>query len=345
MVYVTSDGVQTKLRKMFASLSRCGKEQITVFQCRIENGPTHLIFPSLKGTRWISLDSYKDLFKDLSGLFSDTEFISQTNPLFTAQPQMPKSKEIIRNTNDLLKKFPESDTVKEIVNFYGNEFEYVVVDIDKDGLNFPIAYAHASRADKRLFLPTRVKDLPGGQEPKWDDLIFTVNTTRSSGQSSPMPRLHTAFRWDLMEGFQFPQINMIRRIVSNLPQPNHNFYMATLLTDLNAIPYIGPEGTVFIDKTNLHIVRFESYGNRTLPMVNGCFLTQTGEQTPYSFGGTQCIFEEEKGRVKMTDDVGTELESVYYIYPSHVKYYHDNAFLEYEPAQGETAKIDLDTKH
>ena len=196
-----------------------------------------------------------------------------------------------------------------------------------------MAYVHPARRDRRLFIPTKVNradEEPG--EPKWDDIIFTVNTTDSGGSESGATRINTAFRWDLIGGFSFPQIATIRRILTNVQQPNHDAFLPTQATDLHAMPYIGGDGAIFEDRTNLRIVRFHSYGFQTLPVVNGCLLTKEGQRAAYHFGGSHIVFEEEPGRIKMIDDVGRPTEIAFYIYPDRVKRHQGQCYLEFVSA-------------
>ena len=235
MVYITNTGVTTNIRKIFASLSHDNSEQVTIFQCYV-SGPTQLILPAPKGVKFLKMNNYKDIFKDIMNQYPDMSYSDSPSNLPDEQLQD------IVTTPDTL---PTPEAVKEMTDLYGSDYDFIVLSISKPGQCAPVAYIHPSREDKRLFLPTRVRNQPKGEEIKWNNVILTINTTHSGGQSSPETRLNTAFRWDLIEGIRFPQIECIRRILTNEESSNHNVYMATTATDNDAIPFVGPDGTLF----------------------------------------------------------------------------------------------------
>lgn len=334
----------TQLRKIFCSLSRDGSEQLTVFQCFVEGTDVYLVLPSVRGTRLVDVGRYPEIFRDLSRLmFPDASgVLNATSPMMTSDPVTPLSVEIWRGAlvPDDAALTPED--VSELAASYppGADHDLVAVRVGRSGLNFPLAYAHPARPDLRLFVPTRVRGT-GADDVKWDNLIFTVNTTHSAGLRAMSTNLNGGVYRDLIGGFLLPEIHDIRKILTNVVQPNTDLCVATTGTDEHAIPFIGPDGTRFVDGTNLHVVRFQTYGFNTLPIVNGCFLTPAGgrrPRSPYHFGGGgRCTFDEEEGgRVRLTDDAGSPLETVYYVYPGRVIRQDDQFFLEYEPEAAPT---------
>ncbi len=329
----------TQLRKIFCSLSRDGTEQLTVFQCFVDATDAYLVRPSARGTRLVDVDRYPDIFRDLSRLrFPDASgLLSASSPMMTSEPIRPASIEIWERALVPDRSALSPEDVAELAASYppgGDDYDLVAVRVGRSGLNFPLAYAHPARPDLRLFVPTRVRGIRGA-DVKWDNLIFTVNTTHAAGLRAMSTNLNGGVYRDLIGGFVLPEIRDIRKILTNVVQPNTDLYVATMDTDEDAVPFIGPDGTRFVDGTNLRVVRFQTYGFNTLPIVNGCFLTPSGghrPRSPYHFGGGgMCTFDEEGGRIRLTDEAGSSLEAVYYVYPGRVIRQDDQFFLEYEP--------------
>lgn len=341
MVYCFAVGSTppTQLRRLLCSLSRDNSEQLTVFQCDVQSAGVDalLVLPSLPGTRLIDLSQYSEIFRDLTRLTFPGAPAAATAT--EGKPRVPAYVEVWKDARipEGIVSPEDASKLSELYPPGGGDYDLVAMRVESGGLSFPLAYAHPARPDLRLFVPTRV----GGDcdDTKWDNLIFTVNTTHSAGLSAVSTNLNAGIYRDLISGFVLPEIRDIRKILTNVVQPNTNLYLATTGTDQNAIPFVGPDGTEFIDRTNLHVVRFQTYGFNTIPIVNGCFLTAAADATaaerrsPYHFGGGgTCVFDEETERICLTDDVGTDLETSYHVYPSRVIRQDDQYFLEYEAA-------------
>jgi hypothetical protein len=100
---------------------------------------------------------------------------------------------------------------------------------------------------------------------------------------------------------------MLRRILVKGKNPNHDCFLSTMDTDLNTRIFIGGDGCQFIDNTNLRIVRYQTLGFRTFPIINGCLLTARSaistanpQIQPFHFGGKKIQFDEETEKIKMT---------------------------------------------
>ncbi len=79
MVYsVDGDGVGTKIRKIISSLSHDGSKQLVVFQCSVSDGDTHLVLPSLKGTKILEKFDYSSIFLDFCRLYPDMVHFNDT---------------------------------------------------------------------------------------------------------------------------------------------------------------------------------------------------------------------------------------------------------------------------
>lgn len=189
----------------------------------------------------------------------------------------------------------------------------------------------------RIFVPTR-NHKTIETETIWNHKIFTINTNQMAGEPIPnLSRINTCFRWDLIKDFTFPEFKMLRRILVKGKNPNHDCYLCTTDTDLKTRTFVGGDGCKFVDNTNLRIVRYQTLGFRTFPIINGCLLTTrsvsndaNSQVQPFHFGGTKIQFDEETEKIKMTD-FDTDPPCVYYIYPSNIITFAGKAFLEYVP--------------
>ncbi len=133
MVYITNTGVTTNIRKIFASLSHDNSEQVTIFQCYV-SGPTQLILPAPKGVKFLKMNNYKDIFKDIMNQYPDMSYSDSPSNLPDEQLQD------IVTTPDTL---PTPEAVKEMTDLYGSDYDFIVLSISKPGQCAPsVVEAH-----------------------------------------------------------------------------------------------------------------------------------------------------------------------------------------------------------
>lgn len=322
--------------QFFASLSDDAKYQLTVIQhIRAKDMTKHeLWFP--EGSKLLPRDAvYSELFLDLQKLYPDTAFISYD--------RLPRAewKEVSLGE-------PQDSGTQGKMQCLTFDMHLGTSPAEESTTSLPVAIIHPAREDGRLYLPTLVRSVPRGKQIKWNHAIYTINTSPCAGEATSIVNLNTSFRWDKIHihasPFAFPKFECIRRILTAGMENNHDCFLPTLSTDMTygSGIYIGGDGCIFEDRTNLKIVRFQPFGFRTFPIINGSLLSMKDSSqgqsvcSPYHFGGSRCIFEEETdsdglGRIRMTDDVGEPTESVYTLYPCKVKMYRGKSFIEYSP--------------
>lgn len=296
--------------KLFGALVDGGRNQLTAFEAAVKVRGDIEGCVKLKTSgkpTIVPLDNYPTLFDDLHRSFIDVNLSTYTPPTRT-----------------------HTTSAEHIEVFKGEQSWFVNVKLPPGADTYtigPFAWKAPARPDKRLWFPTQE-----GATQNFQHNLWTVNTTSMGGEACQNREHNRCFRWDLFSGIQFPVIAVVRRLAhTGSNQRGHDILFATHDTNLKNRRYVAGDGTIFVDNTNLSIVRFEPYGLATMPLVNGAYLTIAGGNECYHFNGTLCVFNEMKGYIKMTDDVGMPQESVYYIYPAHVRYHRGVPLIEYYP--------------
>lgn len=212
-------------------------------------------------------------------------------------------------------------------------FRFLRVDFQASTATHPIAYVHAARTDFRLFVPGA--SIADEHAVEFDHTVFTLNTLPDIAGVAPIAsRFQTAFRWDLIAGVSFPNIESLHRLEHVGPHPNSDIVLPTERTPTDSRLYVAGDGTCFHDETRLRVVQFVPYGLRTFPLVNGAYLTTPGDTEPFHFGGTTCRFDERPDpehpgawAVLLNDD-GDRM----WIRPWRVRYEYGKAFVDMVPA-------------
>ena len=314
------------IHRFFACLSRDGKKQLTVYQCILPHqAPASTQSNNLcvkLGMREASGIELVDINEKYPNIFVDLDKANENS--------MPQRASAVLSSDPVLRADAK-------VSGAGILIEIPMDSIRGRSVISPIAWTQDARDDKRIVLPTGYEGFEN-KIAKWNHIIYIANSDVGLELVHRTVSLNAVIRWDLLDDFKFPNFTGFRFIATNARQSCHDLWIPTTDTNTDGqTAHIGLDGTEFIDKTNLRVARFHNYGFKVMPIVNGCMLTPAGHgNTAYFFGGgAKMILEEVQGKdggpgyIKMRDDVGTEYETEYFIYPSKIKKIRDQPFLEY----------------
>ena len=198
-----------------------------------------------------------------------------------------------------------------------------------------LAYTHRLRRDGLLYIPTAVTATL--------NTLYTINTPRGSGLVCGNPGVAGIIRLDLLTQprIRFPRISLLRRLVLSdfvtSGSPPTSSYIPSRPPDPRARDYIAIDGTIFNDLTNLHVVRFEPYHNKTYPIVCGCYLTEGNGSDPFYFTGHQFTFIEKRNLLHLVEFKAAGLPLLYEIVPGNWKICHGKHLLPYKAASASSS--------
>lgn len=295
---LTGSDVTTQSVSFFALKLQSG-QQFTAIELNTDAQLCALTLP-FKPTI-ISLDSYPQLFTDLRTAFpsGNTEVVIQGTPV------APHHVDI------------SSNTIPSPCAAWGRRPSlWWKASLKLDGPTI-IAYTHSLRDDGLMFVPTDVKDAT----------LFLANAPEGYGELSSHRGLGGLIRLDLVtlgQGRRFPRIDTLRRFdlasASTETPPTASYISTEPCVAAHRRDYVAMDGTLFSDLTNLKIVRYKPYQNKTYPLVAGCYMTEGDEGgDPFYFTGNQFAFLEKPGLLQMFEYPHHGSPIVYHINPGRYR--------------------------
>lgn len=273
-------------KKFFSYIPNCTNDNasaILIFQCKFKkNTITELDFSRLTSSSHDTLSGYKNLFDDLIQCFDNSVLFKN---VLSGQKEQ---------------KYIECQCLSENVLSFdtggcddSDDCEYVCT---------PVVIHADTLWNNRLLIPTEIDSR--GETTSWNYQIFTLGCLDGAGEMCNGTLLESHIK---MENLSLDRENdsdlklllptLKRILINNDNHENHNIHLYTILSNFdkessicksngNNRTFYGGDGCEFIDRTLLQMVRYHTYGFKTFPLVNGCFLTLPEQpDTPLYFGG------------------------------------------------------------